>query len=172
MRRLSLILLLILTAGCKRNPEENAVSEPAPPPAAALARRMTIDESLKELETELSSALGSGLEDEGLQHLLRAEAITDRLLETDMPFDWLRADAYNLNSYVRQIQALADRLIAQMRSGVDREVLVTETTQLRHKVIYLRRALAMGGGKAPLPLDSLLAAHPADSTIVTGEAGE
>lgn len=171
MQRIALVLLLILAAGCKRNPEENAVSDPAPPPAAALARRTTLDEGLKELEKELSGALGAGLDDEGTQRLLRAEAITDRLLETEMPFSWLK-NAYSLDSYVRQIQALADRLIAQMRSGANRDVLIAETTELRRKVISVRQALALGGGKPPLPLDSLLAAHPADSTIITGEAGE
>ena len=171
MRHSWLLLLLVVASGCKRNPEDNAVSEPAPPPAAMLARRMTLDESLRELEQALSSALGSGLDDSGDQHLLRAEAITDRLLETERPFEWLRT-AYNLDSYVRQIQALADRLIAQMRSGVDTGVLTRETTELRRKVIFVRRALALGGGKAPPSLDSLLAAHPADSVIITGEPGE
>lgn len=171
MQRLSLVLLLILAAGCKRNPEEQSVSDPAPPPAAALAQRMTLDESLKELEKELSEALGAGLDSDGVNRILRAEAITDRLLETEMPFTWLR-NAYSLDSYVRQLQAMADRLIALMRSGADTDVLITETTVLRRKVIYVRQALALGGGKSPLPLDSLLAAHPADSTIVTDEAGE
>jgi hypothetical protein len=169
-----LVLTLVATlAGCRQNPEESAVSQPAPPPAAALARRtITLDNSLQELEKELSTALGTGLEDAGVSHILRAEAITDRLLEARLPFTWLAAGPYHLESKVRQIQALADRVVAEMRSGMDRATLMQEVTALRKDVIELRRAVALGGGNPPPSLDSLLARYPADSTIITGEPGE
>jgi hypothetical protein len=170
-----LVLMLLLTtlAGCRRNPEESAVSQPAPPPAAALARRtITLDNSLQELEKELSTALGTGLDGSGSGHILRAEAITDRLLEAQLPFTWLAAGPYHLESKVRQIQALADRVVAEMRGGTDRTTLTREVTALRKSVIDLRRAMASGGGRPPPSLDSLLARHPADSTIITGEPGE
>ena len=172
-RRMLLLTLIALTAGCRRNPEENAVSQPAPPPAAALARRgATLDESLRDLEKELSTSLGAGIDESGQEHIMRAEAITDRLLEAQLPFTWSTARSYHLEAYVRQIQALADRLVAEMRSGVERSVLMRDATELRRKVIELRRALALGGGNPPPSLDSLLAEHPADTTIITGEAGE
>jgi len=172
-RRILLLTLIAVMAGCRRNPEENAVSQPAPPPAAALARRgETFDESLRDLEKELSTALGAGMDDSGQDHIMRAEAVTDRLLEAQLPFSWSTARSYRLESYVRQIQALADRLVAEMRSGAERSQLMRDATDLRRKVIELRRALALGGGNPPPTLDSLLAGHPADTTIITGEAGE
>ncbi|MGQ0813988.1 MAG: hypothetical protein ACT4O1_05935 [Gemmatimonadota bacterium] len=159
--------------GCRQNPEESATSQPAPPPAAALARQnLPLDQSLKELEKELSEALGKGMDGSAEGNILRAEAITDRLLESEIPFAWLTANAYDLSSYLRQIQALADRIMAQMRSGVDQVTVTREVTELRRKVIALRGSLARGGGNAPPTLDSLLAGYEADSTIITNEPGE
>ena len=131
----------------------------------------SLDASLIELEKELSSALGSNLDNDGKGHLVRAEAITDRLLETKLPFTWLRATSYSLESDVRQIQALADRIIAEMRSGADKSIVSKDVTDLRSRVIGLRRAMAMGGSRPPVPLDSLLAGIQADSTLPT-DAGE
>jgi hypothetical protein len=169
---LTFVLLLTVASGCGRNPEESAVSQAAPPPAAALAEQGgSLDESLRLLEKELSAAIGSGIEKGGEDHMLRAEAITDRLLESRLPFTWLRGTDYSLEGYVRQIQALADRIIAEIRSGADRGAVTQEAIELRSKVILLRRGLAMGGGKAPVPLDSLLAGIAADTTLPT-DAGE
>lgn len=167
------LTMIVLAAGCRQNPEESAVSQPAPPPAAALARQnLPLDQSLKELEKELSTAIGRGMDDAAEANILRAEAITDGLLESEMPFSWLTANAYSLDSYLRQIQALADRVVAQMRSGVEQTVITREVIDLRRKVISVRRALAMGGTSSPPSLDSLLAGHPADSIITADEAGE
>ena len=164
--RLLLFVLLLLAAGCRRNPEDEAVSQPAPPPAAALAAQgRSLDESLRDLERELSAALGSGVAKGGEGHMLQAEAITDRLLEAQLPFTWLASRSYSLEGYVRQIQALADRIIAEVRSGTDRGTIVEDATLLRQKVIALRRDLALGGGKPPVSLDSLLAGVVADSTM-------
>lgn len=165
--------MLASMTGCKRNPEESAVSQPPPPPAAALARQnLTLDQSLIELEKELSMAIGTGMDGSAESHILRAEAITDRLLETELPFSWLTANAYSLDSWVRQIQALADRVVAQMRSGVDQGTITRDVTELRRKVIGLRQSLAQGGGKAPTSLDSLLAGHEPDSVLTTEESGQ
>lgn len=171
--RIFVFVLIVALTACKRNPEESAVSQPAPPPAAALARPgMTLDQSLVELEKELSRAIGTGMDGRAEEHLLRAEAITDRLLETELPFTWLKAHAYSLDSWVRQIQALADRVVAQMRSGVDGGTITRDVTELRRKVIGLRQSLAQGGGKPPASLDSLLAGHEPDSAVATGESGQ
>lgn len=174
MHRTSFILLsiVVLAAGCRRNPEEDPVSEPAPPPAAALAGRgQGLDASLQLLEKELSAALGAGLDDGGVNRILTAEAITDRLLEAELPFTWLTSSSYSVESHVRQIQALADRVVAEMRSGVDEPTVMRDATELRRKVISLRTALRQGGGNAPASLDSLLARYANDSTVVhdTGE---
>ena len=110
-----MLLIPALLAGCRRNnPEEAAVSSASPPPAAALAREhRSLDDGLGQLDRLLALAIRSHLEgDEAEGHLMRAEAITDRLLETDLPFHWMRARDYSVESAVRQIQALADRVIA------------------------------------------------------------
>jgi hypothetical protein len=165
--RLLVLMLIPVLAGCKKNPEESAVSQPAPPPAAALARQsLTLDQSLVQLEKELSMAIGTGMDKSAEPHILRAEAITDRLLETELPFGWLKAHAYSLDSWVRQIQALADRVVAQMRSGVDQTTITRDVTELRNKVIGLRKSLAQGGGNPPPSLDSLLAGHEPDSVFM------
>jgi hypothetical protein len=173
LNKLLVLTTIVTAAGCRQNPEESAVSQPAPPPAAALARQnLPLDQSLKELENELSKAIGRGMDDGAEANLLRAEAITDGLLESEMPFSWLTANAYSLDSYLRQIQALADRVVAQVRSGVDQAVVTREVIDLRRRVISVRRALAHGGTAPPRSLDSLLAGHPADSVISADEAGE
>lgn len=173
LSRMFVFMLIVSLTACKRNPEESAVSQPAPPPAAALARPgMTLDQSLMELEKELSMAIGTGMDGAAEPHILRAEAITDRLLETELPFTWLKGNAYSLDSWVRQIQALADRVVAQMRSGVDQGTITRDVTELRGKVIGLRQSLALGGGNPPPSLDSLLAGHEPDSAVTTDESGE
>jgi len=173
LNRVLTLTMIVMAAGCRQNPEESAVSQPAPPPASALARQnLPLDQSLKELEKELSVAIGRGMDASAEENILRAEAITDGLLESEMPFSWLTANAYSLDSYLRQIQALADRVVAQMRSGVEQGVITREVIDLRRKVISVRRALAQGGGASPPSLDSLLAGHPADSVITADEDGE
>ena len=172
MLRKTILVFCVLAAGCRRNPEESAVSQPAPPPASALAvQGKSLDANLRDLELELSRALGSGIDKSGEEHMLRAEAITDRLLEIPLPYTWLKATNYSLEGYVRQIQALADRIVAELRSGTDRGTIMQDATELRREVIGLRRNLALGGEKSPVPLDSLLAGVKADSVLPT-DAGE
>jgi hypothetical protein len=173
LNRVLALALIVTASGCQQNPEESAVSQPAPPPASALARQnLPLDQSLKELEKELSTAIGRGMDASAEANILRAEAITDGLLESEMPFSWLTANSYSLDSYLRQIQALADRVVAQLRSGVEQTVIIREVIDLRRKVISVRRSLAQGGGASPPSLDSLLAGHPADSVITADEDGE
>ena len=168
-----MLLVPLVLAGCRRNPEEAAVSSASPPPAAALARdHRSLDDGLRELDRLLSLAMRGDLEgDEAEDHLMRAEAITDRLLETEQPFHWMRSRDYSVESAVRQIQALADRVIAKMRNGMDGQDILVDVRDLRRQVIELRRGLAAGGGDPPLSLDSLLARYANDSTVVT-DVGE
>lgn len=174
MTRTAVVLLIaLLSAGCRRNPEDAAVSEPAPPPAAMLAgaQDQSLDQQLRLLEKEVSDALAEGVDKAGQQHMFRAEALTDGLLESKLPFMWLTSTSYSLEGYVRQIQALADRIVAEIRSGTDRGTITQDAIALRRSAAQLRRALAMGGGNPPVPLDSLLAGIPADTTLPT-DAGE
>jgi hypothetical protein len=173
MRVVAILCIAAVLAGCRSNPEDAAVSGASPPPAAALARdHRSLDDGLQQLDRLLSLAMRGDLEGDAAENqLLRAEAITDRLLETDMPFHWMRSRDYSVESAVRQIQALADRVIAKMRNGMDGQDILADVRDMRRQVIELRRGLAAGGGPAPLSLDSLLARYANDSTVIT-DVGE
>ena len=173
MRLFVLILLAGTLSACRRNPEDAAVSDPSPPPAAAFSRQhQSLDAGLKQLDDELAAAMSGNLgSKEAQDRLMRAEAITDRLLESELPFHWLKARDYSVEAMVRQIQALADRVIARMRNGMEGAEILADVRDLRRKTIELRRGLALGGGPAPISLDSLLAGYANDSTIVT-DVGE
>lgn len=154
------IAALVLLAGCTR-PDERMVASADPPPATVVApveAGTPLDELLAFLDAELAAALESGLAgDEGMARLMRAEAISDRLLEARLPFTWLTAEAYSLPARLRQIQASADRVVALVRGGAQAQRLADETGVLRADVSDLRAALVRGGGPAPPTLDMLLA---------------
>jgi hypothetical protein len=173
MRKNAILLLVPVLLACSPgNPEEAEVSSPAPPPAAALAPLrgpVHLDQTLAQLEGELVRAI-NGVGDFNT-HLIRAEAITDRLLETQMPFAWLRSRSYGVEPMLRQIQSMADRILAQMRSGMGEEAVERETREMHKRVRDLRFALRAGGGSPPLSLDSLLAAYAADSLLKIIERG-
>jgi hypothetical protein len=173
MRVITLIVIGGLCTGCNRNPEEQATSDPTPPPAAALTRQhQSLDDGLRQVEVALSQALRGDLKgQEAKDQLMRAEAVTDRLLESELPFRWLKARDYSVESAVRQIQAVADRVIAKVRNGMDGQALMADVREMRTKVVDLRRGLGAGGGDAPLSLDTLLARYANDSTVVT-DVGE
>jgi hypothetical protein len=90
--------------------------------------------------------------------LYRAEAITDRLLDSRLPFEWLTAERYSVDARLRQIQALADRVTAQLRTRAPRESALEDARALRGDVQRLQAELAEGGGAAPTPLEQLLSA--------------
>jgi hypothetical protein len=161
MKRTFLAFVLALPcAGCWVSPEEGAVGAEAPPPAAALTEigsTTPLDHGLGLLEEELTMVLEQELDDaERNARLLRAEAITDRLLETRLPFEWLSADNYGLDARLRQIQALGDRVVAQLRSGAPQDSLLVDVARLRADVAELRASIAEGGTRAPPPLEQLL----------------
>jgi hypothetical protein len=171
--RKTLLLLLPWIVSCQQsNPEEDAVSSPAPPPSMALAPirgHVRLDQTLAQLESELAAAI----RDDGqfTERLTNAEAITDRLLETQLPFAWITSRSYGVESVLRQVQSLADRLLAQLRSGVREEVVRRDAREMYQRVRDLRLALRAGGGAPPLSLDSLLAAYAADSLLQIIELG-
>jgi hypothetical protein len=172
MRKVLLVSVSLLA--CSRsNPEDLAVSSPAPPPSAALvrlSRSTTLDYSLALLQRELAAALKDA--DKREDHLFRAEAITDRLLESQLPFAWMKATSYGVEPRVRQIQALADRILAEIRSGLSAPLVTRDIRELDAKVTALRAGLRAGGGPAPPSLEALLAAYAADTLASGSDRGE
>jgi hypothetical protein len=161
MKRTSVALVLsLLGSGCWAPPDDPAAGAQAPPPAAALTEISSttpLDQGLAMLEAELDPVLQDDLDDADRNaRLLRAEAITDRLLETRLPFEWLSTENYGLDSRLRQIQALADRVIAQLRSSAPRDSLHADVATLLTVVGDLRAAIAEGGTRAPPSLEQLL----------------
>lgn len=157
MRRLLTALLILIPAACDDAGSER-VPRDAPPAAAVLApgrEAARLDAQLADLEAEVGRALAGEPE-----RLLTAEAITDGLLHADRPVDWL-GTGYDVEARLRQIQSLADRLVALLRRGAALENVEADIETLRASVRDLREQLARpGGGSAPPTLDSLLAQDP------------
>ena len=168
------LLLSVLLTGCARpNPDDMTAAAAAPEPSAAFVRlsgAATLDNSLAQMQKELDSAIAN--QDQFTEKLIRAEAISDRLLETQQPFAWLRTSAYGVEPMVRQIQALADRVLAELRGGMSNQAVVPDVRLLQSKVTRLRAGLKAGGGAAPPTLDALLAAYAADTLAAGADSGE
>ena len=157
MRRILTIPLVLSLAGCGGGEAERVPRE-APPAAAVIApgqEAALLTDQLADLEAELELALAGSPE-----RLLPAEAITDRLLHARRPFDWL-ATGYDVEARLRQIQSLADRVVARLRRGAPLEEVDTDIQVLLASARDLREQLGRGGGgPAPPTLDSLLAQDP------------
>ena len=165
--RIFVSLPWIVLAGCQPAPEEDRMSEPPPPPAALIApvrESMSIEEKLARLQGELDAALARDkLDVQAYAHVYRAEAITDRLLESEPAVAWLSI-AYGVESWLRQLQALADRVVAQIRRDEPEANIRRDNERLRESVATLRNHLAESDGRRPPPsLDSLLASFTIDS---------
>jgi hypothetical protein len=153
------LLLLLLLASCQRLSDASAAATEVPATAVVpLASGLPLDQMLDMLQRELDAAVSGELDDDDVNaRLIRAEAITDRLLDSRIPFEWLSAEHYRLDARLRQIQALADRVIAQIRSRAARTAMLTDARVLRDDVVRLRGEIGKGGGAAPRPLSELLA---------------
>jgi predicted small lipoprotein YifL len=164
--KLLLLLVLLPLAACGRGGETPAEG----PPAAALARitGTQLHEALGLLDRELVAALEAGLEDTGTDAFIRAEAISDRLLETRFPFEWLRRDGYSVQARIRQIQSLADRIESLLRTAAPRDSALADLRGLRRDVLTFRRDLALGGTGRPIPLERLLAGRDT-LNLISGE---
>lgn len=167
MRRLFALSVVVAFLGCEPRPEDDRMSEPPPPPAALIApvrESMSLDEKLARLEAELDAALArDDLDALAIARLYRAEAITDRILETDPAIVWLDSD-YDAESWLRQLQALADRVVAQIRRDAPEERIREDAVHLRERVMELRKQLTRSNGRMPPPpLDSLLRSYEVDS---------
>jgi hypothetical protein len=120
------------------------------PPGAPL------DQMLQMLDEHLVSALEGRMEGPAVNDFRRAEAITDRLLEARQPFEWIPHEQYSLQSRLRQIQSMADRVLAMLETGAPREDMMAALQVLRGEVVRLREIVAQGGTRAPPPLRLLL----------------
>ncbi|MGH7466519.1 MAG: hypothetical protein ACRENP_00890 [Longimicrobiales bacterium] len=172
MRKAPLFLVSIVMIGCHRSdPEGTALSGPVQPAAAlaSLGSVLPLDQALAMVERELTFALRG--EGDVAVRLEIAETITDRLLETQLPFAWITSRSYSVEPMLRQIQALADRIIAERRSGEYPDVVRRDMTDLLELVQGLRAGLKAGGGPQPASLDSLLARYAADTLAASPVPG-
>lgn len=154
MRRL-LPIALFLLAGCNDVPWLSRADAAPAVEAIAFDPDATLADGLTRIGAVLDSAIATGLNEVGVQHMLRAEALSDRVLETRMPFGWLASD-YRVEARVWQIQAQADRIVARLRAGARTEDLLPDAETLRGDVTALREALTAGGEGVPAPVDRLL----------------
>jgi hypothetical protein len=157
MRSAELVLIAVLLPACNdfpwaRQPE----AAPAVSQGEAFPPGATLTDGLAIIDATLDSALTARFDELGMQQLLRAEALSDRVLETEMPFGWLASQNYSVEARVWQIQAQADRIVARLRAGARREDLVPEAEALRRDVNALRTAIAAGGAPPPPPVERLL----------------
>ena len=169
------LLLALPLLGCRGNSGDvtEAGDPQAPPPAAALyaAGSVTLEKRLEQLERDLIAVLEGELDEESQAHLLAAEATTDRLLEDQPSTEWLPS-GYFVEARLRQIQALADRVVAELRRGVAEELVLEDVAALRTAVRDLRERLATARtAAAPPPLDSLLAGYDNDQDGLGGAPG-
>lgn len=169
MPRAQLLILTVLLAACGGDAE--TASEAPPTTAVAPIAGARLADALELLDRELAAAIRADMNDDGLRRFVRAEAITDRLLETQYPFAWLRAGSYSLDAKLRQIQSLADRITAQLSSKAPHETLMEDVRLLRRSVLQLRADLTQGGGAAPPSLERLLAGRDTLNLIGAEGAG-
>ncbi len=165
--------LVALAACSQKNPEYDPMSAPPPPPAAVLGPALDsipLAAKLARMQALLDDALARGITGQGTTRIVAAKLLADRLLEVPPPYLWLKA-GYSTDSKLRQVEALADRVLAELRrDDVDERVALADTRQLRDAVVRLRQDLALGGVAPPVPVDSLLATIPQQAGIGQGEA--
>lgn len=157
---IALLALALVAVGCR--PAEDAdplqIQPERAAPAAAVAPgadSVGLAGQLARLEAELRAARGSS-GDELRDRMTRAEAITDRLLEDEPEIVWL-ADEYLVEARLRQLQVMADRILARLRRGAGADRVRADIEEFTATVAGLREALGAGGyATAPPPLDSLL----------------
>lgn len=158
MRRLVVMAPVVLAlVACDIRQDQGRVGREAPPPAAVLAPGQDVDllEQLRRVEAEVDLALEG---DPG--SVLTAEAMTDQLLHAPRDIDWL-ATGYSVEARLRQIQSLADGIVAAMRRGTSVTGMEPELQLLRASIRDLQQQLQLpGGGDAPPSLETLLAQDP------------
>lgn len=151
----SLGVALFLATGCGRPADVAPGADAVGAPVEGVSG-LPLDRVLADLEAKLDSALAEGSGAASVRRLADAEAMTDRLVETELPFAWLGEGGYSVEARLRQIQAQADRVMALTRGGVDRAALELDVQAFQDRVRSLRQELALGGGPAPEPVEALL----------------
>lgn len=135
------------------------------PPAAAIALgadTISLQRQLAQLEVLAATALREDGASQLHSRAMQAEALTDRLLEAPLPYDWL-SNRYSLEARLRQMQSQADRVIARIQRNDPEDSVRADLKLLREDVLALRRKLTERGMAAPPPIDSLLAQGPRGS---------
>ncbi len=172
----------MLLAACNMS-QDHRLTEETPPPAAALVAGRsagTLGDQLGEFAAVLDTAMAGNA-----SLMYTAEAMTDQLLTARRTVDWL-ASGYDVEARVRQLEAMADRIVARLRRGASLGQVTPEIETLKASALDLREQLTQpGGGRAPPSLNTLLAQDPlrdvsssavpsragADSTGAGGSAG-
>jgi hypothetical protein len=158
MRKTALALSVTCLAACGPVPQEERPTQSAAAVMLAVQPGMPLDSLLYILEQHLVHALEGRLEGEAANEFRRAEALSDRLLEARLPFEWIPDQQYSLGSRLRQIQSHADRVLAQLETGVQRDSVLDELRALREDVVRVRQLVAQGGTRAPPSIERLLEA--------------
>jgi len=151
-----LLVVALLQAACGWPGTGQQNSAAVTDPETRIGPTTPLSQALVVLRAELDSAIEAGLDDDGARNLDRAEVISDRLLETRLPFAWISAESYSLEARLRQIQSRADRAVSLRVGGARREDVLAEIRQLTAALDSLRLDIARGGTAAPTPIDQLL----------------
>jgi hypothetical protein len=156
MKNAALILSISVLAACGAAPPDESPMQATAVIMTELRPGAPLEELLHMLDEHLVRAMAGRMEGDAVGDFRRAEAITDRLLEARLPFEWFAHEQYSLESRLRQIQSMADRVLAMVETGSPREDILTELRLLRTEVVRLRQAVAQGGTRAPHSLQRLL----------------
>lgn len=156
-RHLLIIAFVLGAAGCSDVPWAGGASAtPLVEAQDGLSPGSTIRDALDMIGLVLDSAISRQLDEEGVRQLRRAEFLTDRILEAEIPFDWLATSDYSIEARIWQIQAQADRIVARLRASARRDELLPEIQTLRADIAALRDAIGAGGRPEPAPVERLL----------------
>ncbi|MGH7553571.1 MAG: hypothetical protein ACREMQ_11160, partial [Longimicrobiales bacterium] len=93
------LFLSVLLVACRGSTRDDGASAELSA-AASLpdATSLPLDQLLEMLQKELDAVFENGSEEETTAHLIRAEELTDRLLDSRIPFEWLTAEQYSVGA--------------------------------------------------------------------------
>jgi hypothetical protein len=148
--------MLLLAAACGMSPQEDPGMQATAAIMAEIQPGAPLDDVLAFMDEHLVRALEGRMDGEAVLDFRRAEAISDRLLETRMPFEWIADQQYSLEARLRQVQSLADRVLAMLETGQPRDSVLAEVELLRTQVVTIREIVARGGTRAPPHIHVLL----------------
>lgn len=156
------LLLVMFVAACTQSSASEGEGGTTIAVMDEIQAGMPLDSMLAMLERQLEISLEGRLEGSAVDEYRVAEAISDRLLEARMPFEWLAAEDYSIQSRLRQVQSMADRVLAQLQMSASRDTMLADLQGLHADVVSLRRSIAAGGRRAPPTIHALLNDSAAD----------